>query len=122
MGVLSGLGLKQEEIALLVINPRTSKPIDGKTLRLHFARELEVGMAQAKAKVAQSLFNKAIGTGPQSVTAAIWFSKCRMGWREQTHDGPEDKSGVLVSPPATSPDSWIAAQGDRDSGSSKDGG
>lgn len=43
--------------------------------------------------MAQSLFfRKATGDGPQSVTAAIFWAKTRMGWKETVlneHAGPE---------------------------------
>ena len=105
---LAGLGLRHQDIRLLVINPSTSKPIEEKTLRRRFAQELASGAPKAHAKVAQSLFQKAIGDGPQAVTAAIWFSKCRMGWREKQHVEVDVKSGVLVAPARMTPEEWIA--------------
>jgi len=65
-----------------VINPQTKKPIDTKTLSKHFENELRVGWVKADSMIAQSLFNKATGDGPASVTAAIWWTKARMGWSE----------------------------------------
>lgn len=38
------------------------------------------------AKVAESLFRKAIGEGPQSVTAAIFWLKTCGGWRKTAQD------------------------------------
>ena len=32
--------------------------------------------------MAESLFRKAVGDGPQSVTAAMFWLKARAGWRE----------------------------------------
>ncbi len=52
------------------------------TLRLHFPRELELGSIKANVSVGQSLFKKATGNGPQSVAAAIFWTKVRMGWKE----------------------------------------
>jgi len=106
---LAGLGLRHQDIRLLVINPSTGKPIEEKTLRRRFAQELASGAPKANAKVAQSLFQKAIGNGPQAVTAAIWFSKCRMGWMEKQSVEVEVKAGVLVAPAGMSPEEWVAA-------------
>ena len=104
---LAGLGLRQEEVCLLVKNPQTGQPITEKTLRRHFANELAWGSVKAHANIAKSLFNKAIGNGPQAVTAAIWWTKCRMGWKERQVVEVESKAGVLVSPAAMTPEEWI---------------
>lgn len=62
---------------------------DAKTLRKYFRDELTNGATEANAKVAQSLYNKALGDGQGSVTAAIFWCKTRMGWRG---DGPTDNA------------------------------
>ncbi len=57
--------------------------VDPKTLRKHYRSELDLGHLKANSAVAQSLFKKATGDGPQSVTAAIFWAKTRMGlWKE----------------------------------------
>ena len=71
---MAGLGLPQEQIALLL-------EIDAKTLRKHLRDELDRGMAEANVKIAQSLFNMATTGG--SVAAAIFWMKARAGWREK---------------------------------------
>lgn len=106
--VFAGLGTRHDEIALMVINPATGLPIDAKTLEQHFQRELETGPVLANSQVAQSLLKKATGNGSQSVTAAIWWSKVRMGWSERIAVEVEVKSGVLVAPAKTSAEEWIA--------------
>lgn len=105
---LAGLGLRQPDIALMVKNPTTGKPVDEKTLRAHFAKELAEGVVKANAKIAQSLFQKATGDGSQAVTACIWWTKCRMGWKEHVAVDVEIKSGVLVAPGAMGAEEWIA--------------
>jgi hypothetical protein len=86
---LAGYGVTHPDICRLIINPKTGQPIDAKTLRDHFREELDRGVIKANAAVAQSLFQKATGNGQQSVTAAIWWSKTRMGWKETVqHTGP----------------------------------
>ena len=56
--------------------------IDPKTLRKHYRDELDTGSIKASTRVAQSLYNKALGDGAQSVTAAIFWLKTRAGWKE----------------------------------------
>ncbi|WP_144185795.1 hypothetical protein [Elioraea rosea] len=71
---MSGFGIPQEDIA-------TFLEIEPKTLRRHFRRELDRGMVEATAKVAQSLFQMA--TTGNNVAAAIFWMKARAGWREK---------------------------------------
>ncbi|WP_144299797.1 hypothetical protein [Elioraea rosea] len=71
---MSGFGIPQEDIA-------TFLEIEPKTLRKHFRRELDRGMVEATAKVAQSLFQMA--TTGNNVAAAIFWMKARAGWREK---------------------------------------
>lgn len=106
---MAGIGLRHDEIALLVINPDTGVPIDEKTLKKHFERELAKGPAMSTATVAQSLYTKAQGDSHQAVTAAIFWLKCRAGWTERTVVEVENKSGVLVPPAQMTPEQWIAA-------------
>lgn len=107
--VMAGLGLKREEICLLVDNPRTGLPINEKTLAEHFDLELRRGAPKAAAIIGQSIFSKAQGNGPGAITAAIWFSKCRMGWKERVALDVDIKSGVLVSPITMTPEQWVEA-------------
>jgi len=95
---LAGYGIAHEEICRLVINPRTGRPIDDKTLRRHFRSELGTGYVKANAKVVQSLYAQATGG---NVTAAIWWTKARMGWAERVEHsgkdgGPIDLLAVLL--------------------------
>lgn len=77
----AGFGIPQEDIARLIINPQTGKPLAPKSLRLHFRAELDTGATKANMLVANALFKAATGTGKGAVTAAIWWTKSRMGWR-----------------------------------------
>jgi hypothetical protein len=93
---LASYGVEHEDICLLVINPRTGKPIAPKTLRQAFRAELDTGMIKANAKVAESLYVQAVGAPaafdaqgrklrneiPRNVTAGIFWAKTRMGWKE----------------------------------------
>jgi hypothetical protein len=88
---MSAVGLTQEEIGIVV-------GVSDTTLRKHYAKELASAALKANAMVGQSLLHQAIG-GPKqewekaSTSAAIWWSKTRMGWKEppQTllHTGDE---------------------------------
>lgn len=72
---MAGYGVGEEDIAkVLGVSP--------KTLRKHYREELDTGHVKATAKVAESLYRKATGDGPQSVTAAIFWLKTRGGWKE----------------------------------------
>jgi hypothetical protein len=63
------------------------------TLRKHFWREIETAAVEANAKVAQTLFRVATeGTGKESVTACIFWLKCRAGWRDVSTE-PGKKEG-----------------------------
>jgi hypothetical protein len=83
---MSGFGVPHTDIA-------TFLDIDPKTLRKHFRVELDRGMTEANAKVAQSLFTMA--TQGKNVAAAIFWMKARAGWR----DRPElDRLSAGVQP------------------------
>ena len=108
---MAGYGIPHEEIARVI-------GVDPKTLRLHYREELDTGHTKANAKVAESLFLQATGApavvqGGQTVraeqprvpSAAIWWSKARMGWKETTvseHTGEGGKpiklEWVIVDP------------------------
>lgn len=76
---VAGFGLIYRDICLLIINPHTGKPISEPTLRGKFKRELAVGTVKTNANVVKSLYTQAT---KGNVTAAIWWTKCRMGWKE----------------------------------------
>ena len=82
---MSAYGIPHRHISVAI---EISEP----TLRQYFWRELETGTAEANAKIAESLFQKAIGTSAQSVTAAIFWLKCRAGWIDQPC-GPGQEGG-----------------------------
>jgi len=76
---LSGYGLPIEQIAVLIRDG-----IDADTLRKHFAQELILGKAKANGQVGKTLFQKAMAG---DTTAAIWWSKTQMRWKEvQQHE------------------------------------
>ena len=72
---LSGFGIPQDEIARLV-------GVDPKTLRFHYADQIELGGIKATAKVAQNLFTMACKPTREGLSAAIFWLKVRAGWSE----------------------------------------
>lgn len=72
---LAGYGIPLSQIGAVV-------GMDEKTMRAYYALELERGKALANAKVAQTLFERA--TKDRDTTAAIWWTKARMGWTDKT--------------------------------------
>ena len=84
---LAGFGVTEADIAGLI-------GIDEKTLRKHYRSELDGGHVKANAKIAESLFRKAMGDGSQSVTAAIFWLKTRAGWKE-----PVQQEALAREPP-----------------------
>lgn len=81
---LSAYGIPQEQIARVF-------DIDSKTLRLHYRDELDLGVIEANAQVAKTLFSQATKEG--NTTAAIWWTKSRMGWKEKTEVAHTDAEG-----------------------------
>ena len=84
---MAAYGVPQDDICLVI---GISKP----TLHKAFRHELDTAMAEANAKVAQTLFN--LATKHNNVSAAIFWLKARAKWRE--NDPPEqdpDKSVVI---------------------------
>ncbi len=92
---LSGLGVPQDDICHIL---GIGKPC----LHKYYRTELDKGMAEANAKVAQSLFQQA--TSGNTASAIFWL-KARAGWREKheiEHSGditlrlPKDHRDAIV--------------------------
>jgi hypothetical protein len=91
---LSGYGLPIEQIAVLVRDG-----IDTDTLRKHFAQELISGKAKANGQVGKTLFQKVMAG---DTTAAIWWSKTQMRWKEvQQHELTGQNGGPIQIVAAT---------------------
>lgn len=92
-------GIRQEEIARAI---GVSKP----TLQKNFAEELETGSTKANAQVGEFLFCTIIGSPIPGrtpikderarVTAAIFWAKTRMNWRETNVHQHEGKDGSPI--------------------------
>jgi hypothetical protein len=86
---LSGYGLPQEQIAILIRGG-----INLSTLREHFATELVAGKAKANGQIGKTLFQKAMGG---DTAAMIWWSKAQMRWAEtQKHEHTGADGGEIV--------------------------
>lgn len=95
----AAIGLTEAELCLAIINPDTGKPIDLKTLRLHFREELDTGHVRAHMKVGAGLFKNATTAtaqhpGGNPVCQFFWL-KCRLRWR-QNHDQDEGEPPPTV--------------------------
>jgi hypothetical protein len=88
---LAGLGIRREDIARLF-------QISENTLRKHYRAEIVRGSVMANANVAKSLYRKAVGSGPLSVSTGIFWMKTRGGWRDVN---PYPNKQVPVTRPAS---------------------
>jgi hypothetical protein len=102
---MTGFGISQEEIRRVVINPETGKPIDKKTLELHFVDEMETGQIKANATVGRFIYATITGGPggskyePGRIELAKFWAARRMGWKETSvhqHQGISDDDGSSV--------------------------
>lgn len=108
--LLTGFRMTPHQIGLLIRHPITKEPLGETAVRELFAHELAAGRAMIDAKVAESLYKKATGSGAQAVTAAIFWAKACMRWDDKTDTADAPPAGVLVVPAMLAPDDWIADQ------------
>jgi len=84
------IGATQKDIARVL-------RIDPKTLRKHYADELQLGSIEASASIGGKLFALAM---EGNVAACIFWMKCRAGWREKADPvvavSGEDSTGVVI--------------------------
>ena len=72
---MSGYGVPEADIAKTL-------GLALQTFKKYYEQQIRDGRVNANSKVAQSLFEKAMGNGSSSVTACIFWLKCRAGWVE----------------------------------------
>jgi hypothetical protein len=82
-----GYGIKQDDVAKVI-------GISDVTLRLYYSAEIATAEVEANAQVTQSLFQNA--TKHRNVTAQIWWTKTRMGWKETVRIGGEPGGAAVV--------------------------
>ena len=86
---MSAYGVPQMDISKVI-------GIERSTLQKHYREELDTATAKANSRVAQSLYNKALGDGSSAVTAAIFWLKTRGGWRETSNLNHVSEDGTMT--------------------------
>ena len=101
---MASLAIPVHDMVLLLPSPQTGKkkPIDHisvMTLYKHYPEELKKGSLRSHVQVLNAFYKSCVGdpaTGVQpNVTAQIWYTKTRLGWRE-----PPDPNRVIQAEPA----------------------
>ena len=90
--LMKAVGLPEDRICKTITNPRTGKPVAPMTLARAFAAELESGATEFHALVGNFILCAILGKKPAlgdaikseqvRMTAAIFYAKTKMGWRE----------------------------------------
>jgi hypothetical protein len=105
--ILAALGFPQQQICQLVLNPQTGAPLDEKSLRKHFKREIATGATELYARMGNFIVANIFGMTPPAGTVAIdnqhvrgalkmFFAKTRMGWRETVVNEQANKDGKAL--------------------------
>lgn len=84
----AAMGLPRRQIAALI-------GIDEDTLRKHYTEHLVLAEAKANMNVAATLFKAA--TSGQDTTAAIFWAKARMGWRDRVEVSGDPDAPLQVA-------------------------
>ena len=77
--LMSAIGIPERKMVHAIVNPETKAGITPVTLRKHFREELDQGLVQADIKAGANLLKLT----ETSAAAAIFWAKCRLGWRER---------------------------------------
>jgi hypothetical protein len=106
--MMVGLGIKQEDICLMVRDAK-DKPIALKTLLKHFRKELDQGAAMLNARVGNFIVATMLGTHPEGgampitneharVSLLQLYARSRMGWRETVlnQNAGKDRGTIVV--------------------------
>lgn len=80
----SGLGIRVEEIAQLVV----PGGISTRTLYKYFSNELKTGKAKGTASIVRTAYNMARSGRFQAMT--MFWLKCQAGWREKQREDEVD--------------------------------
>jgi hypothetical protein len=88
VSALSGYGIPQEQIAADI-------GITVPTLHKYYRAELDAGIRKANAAVVRNLHRQATKDTYHAVTAAIWWTKTRMGWRGESLEVTGKDGGPL---------------------------
>ena len=99
--LMKAVGIPEERICKTITNPQTTKPVAPATLARAFAAELESGATEVHAHVGNFIICAILGKKPAlgdaikseqvRMTAAIFYAKTRMGWKETVVNEPANK-------------------------------
>jgi hypothetical protein len=87
-------GVPQDRIIAELMG-REGHTISKSTMFRRFKDEIAHGKELALAYIKQSIYQKAMGDGPQSVTACIFILKCQAGWRDRSYVTVEHEAAEL---------------------------
>ena len=88
-----GYGIPEADICLLIKNPETGKPIDLKTLRRHFAKEIATGLTKLKSLAGNRIVAAMLGRD-----GGLTNGLTLMGWKETVADehANEERRSFIV--------------------------
>jgi len=96
-------GKKSRDIVLKLARIGTPQEVIGdvlgihrETVAKHYRRELDLSAAEANAEVANSLYQSAVSG---NTTAAIFWCKTRLGWKETAVLEQKQEFAILVDTP-----------------------
>ena len=101
--LMKALGIPEDRICKTITNPRTRKPVAPMTLARAFAAELESGATEFHALVGNFILCAILRKKPMlgdpikseqvRMTAAIFYAKTQMGWKETVVNEQANKDG-----------------------------
>jgi hypothetical protein len=104
--LMKAIGIPEDRICKTITNPRTRKPVAPMTLARAFAAELASGATEVHAHVGNFIICAILGKKPAlgdaikseqvRMTAAIFYAKTRMGWKETVVNEPANKDDKPV--------------------------
>lgn len=83
---LAGIGFTQEQIGVVI-----GKSVDW--MAKHCREDLDIGMSETKAKVGHAIVEAALAG---NMTAAIFYAKTQMGWKETSVTEHTGKDGQPI--------------------------
>lgn len=99
---MSAMGIPEDEMVVMIINPRTKRPIAPHTLRKTLREELNQGMTKANVKVIGNLFKGA--TTPTenhphgNPILQMFWAKTRLHWRDRVPLFGDLPKGAMPDP------------------------
>jgi len=104
--LMKAVGIPEDRVCQTITNPRTGKPVAPMTLARAFAPELASGATEVHALVGNFILCAILGKKPAlgdpikseqvRMTAAIFYAKTKMGWKETVVNEPANKDDKPV--------------------------